>query len=150
MFSILLFCYVLNLVLFSFTFNPIACSIILMFNSAVAGLLIYMFVGLSWYSLLLTMVYLGGVYIIILFVSSHIQNDQSSVSSVSVLLLSFMVMLICYSCFFLPVNLVTGSFESESFSNLGGISLYLVFSFVLLFMFYLISLLLCSKEGFLR
>nr|YP_010155307.1 NADH dehydrogenase subunit 6 [Heterobothrium okamotoi]QQX28221.1 NADH dehydrogenase subunit 6 [Heterobothrium okamotoi] len=150
MLSLLLFCYFLNLMYFSFIFNPIMCSILLMVNASISSLVIYIYCGTSWYPLLISMVYLGGVYIIILFISSHIQNDQITNNNITISFLALLGLLLWGVWEQNEISVSSVGFGSEYLVNVSGLGVFLLLTFILLFMFYLITLISCSKSGFLR
>nr|QYF07802.1 NADH dehydrogenase subunit 6 [Microcotyle caudata] len=150
--NFLCFLYFLTLGSFIIIVNPVMCSVLLMINSSVLGLLLYLFLGSSWMSLLICMVYLGGVYIIMLFVSSCTQNDQEWLTSSYFYIFIFFVSLLA-SLVVCNVEL----FDYISFNNslnflvlVDNWVMYLGYTSVLLFLFFLLGLVMVSKDGFLR
>nr|YP_005351099.1 NADH dehydrogenase subunit 6 [Pseudochauhanea macrorchis]AEO93248.1 NADH dehydrogenase subunit 6 [Pseudochauhanea macrorchis] len=150
MITLLLFAIFVNLLIFCLINNPIFCSLLLMLNSIFAASITYGWFGVPWSSLLMCMVYLGGVYIIILFVSAHVQNDQvifiNGVAVVSMFLLSFFVGNLFFS----------DSFDADHFSHSGlfvsndGICLFIFGCLILLISFYSLSIILCDNIFHLR
>nr|YP_010536420.1 NADH dehydrogenase subunit 6 [Hexostoma thynni]UYC28898.1 NADH dehydrogenase subunit 6 [Hexostoma thynni] len=129
--------YFLNLCLFLSTNNPVIWSIVLMVNSCIISLLFYLYIGACWYSLVVSMVYLGGVYIIILFVSSHLQNDENSRTGwwySSFGLLSAFLFWCSVWLGWVSANEVTCTWPLLLISD-GGVSVYFIVSLILLVMF---------------
>lgn len=69
--SILFFFYFILLFVFSIISNPVYYCGLLVLNSIVCSLIRYLIFGFSWYSLLFCLVYIGGVYILFVFVSVY-------------------------------------------------------------------------------
>nr|YP_004891179.1 NADH dehydrogenase subunit 6 [Polylabris halichoeres]AEB55006.1 NADH dehydrogenase subunit 6 [Polylabris halichoeres] len=153
-FNILFGVYFFSLSMFLILVNPISCSTLLMVNASVLGLYLWSYLGYSWVSLLICMVYLGGVYIIMLFISSYTQNDQDISGFWYFLALSLVsFILICcfgfYDYIVLPntVN-ICQNFEFVVYNDLS--SSYLGYCVLLLSFFFLIGLSISSKDSFLR
>ena len=72
--SILFFLYFFSLVLFSLISHPVYYCLLLIFKALVCSLINYVECGFSWYPLLFCLVYIGGVYILFIFVSVHTPN----------------------------------------------------------------------------
>nr|YP_003934533.1 NADH dehydrogenase subunit 6 [Benedenia hoshinai]ABK58262.1 NADH dehydrogenase subunit 6 [Benedenia hoshinai] len=137
--SILFFFYGLSLSLFGFISNAIGYCILLVINALIACLIIFFFSNSIWYSLLLYLIYVGGVYILFLFISVHIpnMNNYTSLNFYNLLLLSFF-------CFELSVNLFN-SFNNFLLDN----SFYFCsisegFSYIFICSFLIISFILVS------
>nr|QWV61008.1 NADH dehydrogenase subunit 6 [Euryhaliotrema johni] len=141
--------YFMSILLFSFVGNAISYCILLVINSLCCLFLIYCISGFSWYALLLYLVYVGGVYILFIFVSVHLPNN---LNKGIISLFSF------FFVFFLFWEMVTGVLEvgnsttdySFNFcSGLEGVS-YLFLCLFLLLGFFLVSYISSSKESFVR
>nr|UFQ87247.1 NADH dehydrogenase subunit 6 [Schistosoma guineensis] len=65
-----------SLIIIVFTFNssPLFRSVLILINSLVVSMLVYVEVGFSWYFLLFILVYVGGVYIILIYTSMVFPN----------------------------------------------------------------------------
>nr|UFQ89071.1 NADH dehydrogenase subunit 6 [Caulobothrium sp. MZUSP 7989] len=139
------FFYFFCLVMFSLVSHPVYYCILLVVNSLICSFICYAVYGFSWYSLLFCLVYIGGVYILFVFVSVH--NPNSSVVSywnfsyVS----SFLIVFFC---------LMAGGFvymfalNSEFSSFLCTFSegwLYLCLCLTLLFGFFILSIVMSVK-----
>ena len=72
--SILFFFYFFSLVLFSLIRHPVYYCLLLIFKALVCSLINFSEYGFSWYPLLFCLVYIGGVYILFIFVSVHTPN----------------------------------------------------------------------------
>nr|AYE40086.1 NADH dehydrogenase subunit 6 [Sindiplozoon sp. DZ-2018] len=73
--SLFVFSYFFCLCFFSLFKNPVVSAVGLMLNVSLLGGFVYFVLGFAWYSVILLVVYLGGVYVILLYVSAYIQND---------------------------------------------------------------------------
>nr|UDU84939.1 NADH dehydrogenase subunit 6 [Haematoloechus sp. CW13H] len=75
MFSLLLLSvYVTSVTCFVFISHPIHYCLLLLLSSACVSGYSYMFLGFGWYLVLFCVVYVGGVYILFIFVSIHSPN----------------------------------------------------------------------------
>ncbi|RTG79915.1 NAD6 (mitochondrion) [Schistosoma bovis] len=65
-----------SLIIIVFTFNssPLFRSVLILINSLVVSMLVYVEIGFSWYFLLFILVYVGGVYIILIYTSMVFPN----------------------------------------------------------------------------
>nr|YP_010372295.1 NADH dehydrogenase subunit 6 [Capsala martinieri]UOX29715.1 NADH dehydrogenase subunit 6 [Capsala martinieri] len=143
--------YFFFLSLFSFVSNSVGYCILLVMSSLCISLSCFFFSGESWYSLILYLVYIGGVYILFIFISIHIPNTQNA-HNVSVLS-SFYILWVCIeSCGPFVGLLNMASLNNYSFylcSSQGGLS-YLFICCFLVLGFTLVSFVSSSKDGFLR
>nr|YP_002117995.1 NADH dehydrogenase subunit 6 [Echinococcus ortleppi]BAF56544.1 NADH dehydrogenase subunit 6 [Echinococcus ortleppi] len=64
------------LMLFCFTSHCIYYCVLLVVNALLASCICYVVYGFSWYSLLLCLVYVGGVYVLFIFVSVFGPNSS--------------------------------------------------------------------------
>lgn len=70
------FGYFLVLLLFSLVRHPMYYCGLLVVNSLICSFLCYCLLGFTWYSLLFCLVYIGGVYILFIFVSVYRPNSN--------------------------------------------------------------------------
>lgn len=77
--SVLLGLYFFILILFSLIRHPIYYCGFLVINSLIRGLICYYIFGFSWYSLIFCLIYIGGVYILFVFVSVHRPNNRFNI-----------------------------------------------------------------------
>lgn len=77
--SVLLGIYFRCLLGFSFVSHPVVFCVLLMLSALSASGLVYMVVGFRWYLVLFCLVYVGGVYVLFIFVSIHSPNPMSKV-----------------------------------------------------------------------
>nr|WET59174.1 NADH dehydrogenase subunit 6 [Eudiplozoon nipponicum] len=142
MLSVLFSVYFLLLILFSFVQNPILCSLILMVNSVILGVILYSLVN-SWLSVLLLLVYFGGIYVIIMFVSSYVQNDNDEDFKTFVNIFWALFVVCVFKCLF-SFGFYYFGLNNKSFWSEGSVLhdycfVYLFLCFFLLFIFYLVS-----------
>lgn len=111
MFSVLLlFCfYFFVLFLFCLVSQPIYYCIFLVVNSLICRLICYLIFGFSWYSLLFCLVYIGGVYILFVFISVYSPNinyvSYFNLNFSSLILLIFVLFLMGCGFIFSIINL---------------------------------------------
>nr|YP_003735128.1 NADH dehydrogenase subunit 6 [Benedenia seriolae]ADI24691.1 NADH dehydrogenase subunit 6 [Benedenia seriolae] len=148
--TFLLFLYSIILFLFSFISNSIGYCILLVLSSLISSFLIFFLSNSFWYSLLLYLIYVGGVYILFLFLSVHIPN-MSTYNNLSFLLLcliNFFSFELVYSVFSLSIfNFLDNSFYFCNFTE--GLS-YLFISSFLIIGFILVSFISSTKIYFCR
>nr|UFQ89131.1 NADH dehydrogenase subunit 6 [Potamotrygonocestus sp. MZUSP 7996] len=139
------FFYFFCLMMFSFISHPVFYCILLVLNSLICSFICYSIYGFSWYSLLFCLVYIGGVYILFIFVSVHSPN--SSVVSywnfnlLSCFLFVFFSLMISVVIYYSILNI-----ESSSFlCNISEGWLYLCLCLTLLFGFFVLSLVMSVK-----
>nr|YP_010939813.1 NADH dehydrogenase subunit 6 [Megalobenedenia derzhavini]WLG31376.1 NADH dehydrogenase subunit 6 [Megalobenedenia derzhavini] len=75
---ILLGLYMFILFLFVFISNSVGYCLLLIMASLCASLLIFLLTTNIWYALILYLIYVGGVYILFLFLSIHVPNISTS------------------------------------------------------------------------
>nr|YP_010285376.1 NADH dehydrogenase subunit 6 [Eudiplozoon nipponicum]UKQ56151.1 NADH dehydrogenase subunit 6 [Eudiplozoon nipponicum] len=142
MLSVLFSVYFFLLILFSFVQNPIVCSLILMVNSIILGVILYSLVN-SWLSVLLLLVYFGGIYVIIMFVSSYVQNDNDEDFKMFVNIFWALFVVCGFKCLF-SFGFYYFGLNNKCFWSEGSVLhdycfVYLFLCFFLLFIFYLVS-----------
>nr|BBJ70660.1 NADH dehydrogenase subunit 6 [Benedenia seriolae]BBJ70683.1 NADH dehydrogenase subunit 6 [Benedenia seriolae]BBJ70695.1 NADH dehydrogenase subunit 6 [Benedenia seriolae]BBJ70743.1 NADH dehydrogenase subunit 6 [Benedenia seriolae] len=146
----LLFLYSVVLFLFSFISNSIGYCILLIISSLISSFLIFFFSGNFWYSLLLYLIYVGGVYILFLFLSVHIPNMSSynNLNSFIIFFISFFSFESVYSIFSLSIfNFFDNSFYFCGLSE--GLSYSFICSFLIIG-FVLVSFISSTKIYFCR
>nr|YP_009415158.1 NADH dehydrogenase subunit 6 [Atractolytocestus huronensis]ASL24623.1 NADH dehydrogenase subunit 6 [Atractolytocestus huronensis] len=123
--------------------------LILVFSSVVSGGLVYVWLGFSWYTVLLCLVYIGGIYILFIFVSVQSPNNLVSLGSWRLGVVVF--------CGLVPVSY--SSVASVSLSSMEASSMlcttaeglfYLCLCMTLLFGFVVISVIMSVKPNFYR
>nr|YP_009745472.1 NADH dehydrogenase subunit 6 [Tetraonchus monenteron]QIH29918.1 NADH dehydrogenase subunit 6 [Tetraonchus monenteron] len=143
--------YITLLFLFISLSNLLHYCICLILSSFVLILLVYFSAGVFWYSLLLYLVYIGGIYVLLLFVSLNYQNlnlrNNINYFFYVVLFFSLSFLFWCYGwntgfTTFLDPSLLLVSQESGFF--------YLFLCLLLLVGFIFISHSSNNKESFLR
>nr|UFQ88999.1 NADH dehydrogenase subunit 6 [Acanthobothrium sp. MZUSP 8033]UFQ89011.1 NADH dehydrogenase subunit 6 [Acanthobothrium sp. MZUSP 8034]UFQ89023.1 NADH dehydrogenase subunit 6 [Acanthobothrium sp. MZUSP 8035] len=139
------FFYFFCLVMFSLISHPVYYCVLLVLNSLICSFICYGVYGFSWYSILFCLVYIGGVYILFVFVSVHSPN--SSVVSYWNFSLIFSFLFIFFSImagvlvYYLSLNAEFSSF----LCNISEGPLYLVMCLTLLFGFFVLSLVMSVK-----
>nr|ANW83214.1 NADH dehydrogenase subunit 6 [Testudotaenia sp. WL-2016] len=139
--SLSFFFYFFSLVMFSLISHPVYYCILLVLNSLFCSFISYAVYGFSWYALLFCLVYVGGVYILFIFISVHSPNS-SIISywnlSYFTILLIFLFLGFCGSAvYYLSLN---SEFSSFLCSTSEG-PFYLCMCLTLLFGFVILSLL---------
>ena len=76
--SVLLRVYFFVLILFSFISHSVYYCVLLVIKSLISCLICYYVFGFRWYSLIFCLIYVGGVYILFIFVSVHGPNCRFS------------------------------------------------------------------------
>nr|YP_009367936.1 NADH dehydrogenase subunit 6 [Senga ophiocephalina]ARK18847.1 NADH dehydrogenase subunit 6 [Senga ophiocephalina] len=61
---------------FSLLSHPVYYCVLLVINSLLCSFICYIIYGFSWYALLFCLVYIGGVYVLFVFVSVHSPNNS--------------------------------------------------------------------------
>lgn len=69
--------YLSTLLRFSFVSHPVVYCILLLRGAFSITARMYLLVGVSWYLALFCLVYVGGVYVLFIFVSVHVSNPMS-------------------------------------------------------------------------
>nr|ACR50710.1 NADH dehydrogenase subunit 6 [Schistosoma kisumuensis]ACR50711.1 NADH dehydrogenase subunit 6 [Schistosoma kisumuensis]ACR50712.1 NADH dehydrogenase subunit 6 [Schistosoma kisumuensis] len=64
----------LIVVIFTFNCNSLFRSVLILINSFIVSLRVYAETGFSWYFLLFVLVYVGGIYIILIYISMVLPN----------------------------------------------------------------------------
>nr|BAV82569.1 NADH dehydrogenase subunit 6 [Taenia asiatica] len=147
--EVLVTSYFFVLLLFSLSSHCVYCCVLLVVNALISCLICYLVYGFSWYSLVFCLVYVGGVYILFIFVSVFNPNDSFAiyhkVGEFNVVL-CFVVGLLC-SC--LLYGLVNIEFSNFLCTIVEG-SFYVCLCLTLIFGFIVMSLLVSWKTNFYR
>nr|BAP10836.1 NADH dehydrogenase subunit 6 [Taenia sp. MPM<JPN>:20922] len=141
--------YFFVLMLFSFSSHCVYYCVLLIVNALVSCMICYLIYGFSWYSLIFCLVYVGGVYILFIFVSVFNPNDSFAIyHSVgeSNVVLWFIISLSCVCLFY---GLVKIEFSSFLCTVIEG-SFYICLCLTLIFGFVVLSLLISWKMNFYR
>lgn len=125
--------------------HPVYYCLLLVINSLICSFICYSLYGFSWYALLFCLVYIGGVYILFVFVSVH--RPKSSILPYwrlkfvgSSMLLALIILLGCV------VYCVSLNTEFRRFlCNLSEGFMYVCMCLTLLFGFFILSLVMSIK-----
>lgn len=148
--SILFFIYFLMLFLFSLVNHPVYYCGFLVVNSLICRLISYAVIGFSWYPLLFCLIYIGGVYILFIFVSVYSPNRNYITYyslKFSFLFLSIFVLL-SIGCLFV-YNVISIEFRRFLCTINEGV-FYVVMCLALLFGFLMLSLVMGVKLNYYR
>nr|YP_009261938.1 NADH dehydrogenase subunit 6 [Echinochasmus japonicus]AKL39066.1 NADH dehydrogenase subunit 6 [Echinochasmus japonicus] len=149
MLGVLISLYFSCLVGFSLVSHPVIYCVMLLIAALSVSGVVYLMIGFSWYLALFCLVYIGGVYVLFIFVSVHCPNANTTVGgSVFWALLFFIACLCMCGVSFLPQpGEVEFSYYLCSFFE--GFT-YCLFCLVLLVGFICISVVYSSKDSFFR
>nr|BAV82505.1 NADH dehydrogenase subunit 6 [Hymenolepis microstoma]BBB87195.1 NADH dehydrogenase subunit 6 [Hymenolepis microstoma] len=148
--SILLGFYFFVLILFSLISHPVYYCGFLVVNSLISSLICYYIFGFSWYSLIFCLIYVGGVYILFVFVSVHSPNNSFNIY---ISLNEIFVILLVLVFFIFGSILVYGSLFIEFSSFLCTLfegNFYIIMCLTLLFGFALLSIIMSVKFNYYR
>lgn len=148
--SILFFAYFLMLFLFSLVSHPVYYCGFLVVNVLICSFIGYLILGFGWYSLIFCLIYIGGVYILFVFVSVYRPNKNYITYynlSFSLLFLLIFVMLIIGYLF--TYNIVPAEFSSFLCTINEG-KFYVVMCLMLLFGFVILRLVMSIKFNYYR
>jgi len=147
--SLILSLYFTCLLQFSFVSHPITYCMLLLCCCFCGAAFCYSVLGFSWYIILLCLVYVGGVYILFIFISIHSPNPNPSLGSTPATFLwifPFFLYLFSHVDWSAPVfydssHLLCSYFEGYS---------YCLLCLVLLLGFFIISVVSRDKRSFYR
>nr|UFQ89167.1 NADH dehydrogenase subunit 6 [Acanthobothrium sp. MZUSP 7998] len=139
------FFYFFCLVMFSLISHPVYYCVLLVLNSLICSFICYSVYGFSWYSILFCLVYIGGVYILFVFVSVHSPNSSVVSYWNFSLIFSFLFIFFSVMAGVLVYYLSLNSEFSSFLCNLSEGPLYLVMCLTLLFGFFVLSLVMSVK-----
>nr|YP_010461013.1 NADH dehydrogenase subunit 6 [Artyfechinostomum malayanum]UUF68166.1 NADH dehydrogenase subunit 6 [Artyfechinostomum malayanum] len=134
---------------FSFISHPVVYCVLLLTSALSVGGLVYTTVGFSWYIAVFCLVYVGGVYVLFIFVSIHSPNPVAKAGGSSFVPAILFGAFFCVVVSFLfPVpSVVDGSNYLCSYFE--GFS-YCLFCLVLMVGFISISVVVSGKGSFFR
>nr|YP_003001980.1 NADH dehydrogenase subunit 6 [Taenia multiceps]ACS37256.1 NADH dehydrogenase subunit 6 [Taenia multiceps] len=147
--EILVTFYFFILLLFSLSSHCVYYCVLLVINALVSCLICYLVYGFSWYSLVFCLVYVGGVYILFIFVSVFNPNDSFAIYhkvGESSIVLCFVIGLLCMCLFY---SLVNTEFSNFLCTAVEGV-FYVCLCLTLIFGFVVLSLLVSWKMNFYR
>lgn len=148
--SILFFVYFLMLFLFSLVRHPVYYCGFLVVNSIICSFIGYLLFGFRWYSLLFCLIYIGGVYILFVFVSVYSPNRNYvtyyNIKFSSLFLLIFI--LLTMGCLLMYSVSVTEFSRFLCTINEGNF--YVIMCLTLLFGFMVLSLIMSIKLNYYR
>ena len=72
-----------SLIRFSFVTHPVVCCLLLVCGSASICMYTYLLVGFRWYILMVCLVYVGGVYVLFVYVVRHLGCDEKRMGVLS-------------------------------------------------------------------
>lgn len=135
---------------FSFVSHPVYYCLLLMLSSLDLCGVVFYYIGFSWYLVLLCLVYVGGVYILFVFVSVYSPKTflSSSIHWWWVLLILVFSACVFRSCFFNYVDIYC---ENRNYlcSGVEGVS-YILLCLVLILGFICVSVIVNRKDSFYR
>nr|YP_009169743.1 NADH dehydrogenase subunit 6 [Metorchis orientalis]ALD61617.1 NADH dehydrogenase subunit 6 [Metorchis orientalis] len=148
--SCLLSLYLTSLLAFSFVTHPVSyCFLLLLGAFSVSGY-VYLFLGFSWYLLLFCLVYIGGIYVLFVFVSLRSPNPIPLLGGGLEFLFSAFFF---FFCLFVSAGFGSGSCYSDYShylcSYFEGFT-YCLFCLVLMLGFVLSSVVGSEKDSFFR
>nr|YP_009236167.1 NADH dehydrogenase subunit 6 [Fascioloides magna]AMF83651.1 NADH dehydrogenase subunit 6 [Fascioloides magna] len=149
LFAVLSSFYLSCLLGFSFVSHPIVYCLLLVGAALSISGLGYLVLGFSWYLAVFCLVYVGGVYVLFIFISVHTPNPLPNFSGGVVSLVILFSSLLCvFSFVFFPVPVLVDS-SFYLCSSFEGVS-YCLFCLVLMVGFICISVVVGSKSFFFR
>nr|ALD62348.1 NADH dehydrogenase subunit 6 [Echinostoma hortense] len=133
---------------FAYVSHPVICCIMLLISAISVSFLAYSVLGFSWYVVVFCLVYIGGVYVLFIFVSVYSPNPLSNagVSSLVPVVLFFIFWCVFFG-FFSPLPVLS---EESFFLSTGERVAYSFFCLILMVGFGVISVVVSSKESFFR
>nr|YP_009938514.1 NADH dehydrogenase subunit 6 [Prosthogonimus cuneatus]QNU39798.1 NADH dehydrogenase subunit 6 [Prosthogonimus cuneatus] len=134
---------------FCFVSHPVLMCLVLLVGSCCSCGLLYLFSGLSWYIVLFCLVYVGGVFVLFVYVSLYSPNSFFDFG-VDFLLYFFFFFFGVFSFFWSLVGFVCVSESGHYLCSSGDGFGYCLFCLVLLLGFSLISFVSSRKDCFFR
>lgn len=148
--SVLLRLYFFVLILFSFIRHSIYYCWFLIIKSLISRLLCYYVFGFSWYSVIFCLIYVGGVYILFVFVSVYRPNNRFNIYiRLQELFAVLLVVIIFIFNLFLIYRLLFIEFSKFLCSIFEG-KFYIIMCLTLLFGFALLSIIMRIKFNYYR
>lgn len=149
MFRLLVCVYLTSLVSFSFVSHPVMlCALLLLKGLSLSGF-VYLLIGVSWYVVLFCIVYVGGVYVLFVYVSIYKPKTFPILSGGYGL---YFFLFFFFFFFFSSIDDYCVAFEECShfvYSHWEGYS-YVLLCVVLLFSFVVVSRVVRFKDSFFR
>ncbi|KAA3669757.1 ND6 (mitochondrion) [Paragonimus westermani] len=148
--AVFLSLYFSSLVGFSFVNHPVAYCILLLSGALGVSGYLYTVLGMSWYLVLFCLVYVGGIYVLFIFVSVHLSNPMA-VSGGSGFALSGVFLSLLFLFNGVVESGVDGFCESSHYlcSYFEGFS-YCLFCLILMVGFMGVSVVSGEKDSFFR
>nr|YP_010514555.1 NADH dehydrogenase subunit 6 [Diplodiscus japonicus]UXL86286.1 NADH dehydrogenase subunit 6 [Diplodiscus japonicus] len=141
--------YFSSLVMFSFVSHPVVYCVLLMLSALGVSGYVYSVVGFSWYLVLFCLVYVGGVYVLFVFVSVYSPNPSPVVSMSWLLFFSsffFFFGMFSFSSFCFPAFVESSHYLCSFFEGFS----YCVYCLILMIGFVGVSVVVSSKDAFFR
>nr|QAY80539.1 NADH dehydrogenase subunit 6 [Paragonimus kellicotti] len=148
--SLFLSVYFSSLISFSFVGHPVIYCILLLTSALSVSGYLYFVLGMSWYLALFCLVYVGGVYVLFIFVSVHISNPMPAGGSSGLVFLSSLILFLLFFSGGMDHSLV-GFCENSHYlcSYFEGFS-YCLFCLILMIGFVGVSVVSGEKDSFFR
>nr|WCH58151.1 NADH dehydrogenase subunit 6 [Holostephanus sp. FJ-2023] len=148
-FSILIGLYLTSILSFSFVSSPVYYCVLLLLSSLSACGFVFLVLGFSWYVALFCLVYVGGVYILFIFVSVYSPNSSLvSVSGRGWLVVFFIIVSLLFSGIGVGVPLWVDH-SHYLCTGFDGLS-YCLFCLVMVVGFICVSVVINRKDSFYR
>nr|UTE83529.1 NADH dehydrogenase subunit 6 [Raillietina sp. HL-2022] len=147
----ILFClYFFVLLMFSLASHPIYYCVLLVISALTGSLMCYSVYGFGWYSVMFCLVYIGGVYILFVFVSVfNPNNNLVSYSSFNYSMLSVVLSMVLVLGSFILYNTLSIEFSECICTPVEG-SFYVCMCFGLVFGFMMLSIIVSIKINHFR
>nr|YP_008994164.1 NADH dehydrogenase subunit 6 [Metagonimus yokogawai]AGN12766.1 NADH dehydrogenase subunit 6 [Metagonimus yokogawai] len=148
--SLILSLYFCSLLSFSFVTHPVSYCFLLLFSAFNVVGYTFVIMGFSWYMVLFCLVYVGGVYVLFIFVSMHSPNPSSLFGEgVSFVVFAFVVLSVLFMGLGYKYKWVVPECSHYLCSYFEGPS-YLLLCAVLMLGFVVISVVSSDKDAFFR
>nr|YP_010528198.1 NADH dehydrogenase subunit 6 [Echinoparyphium aconiatum]UXW64392.1 NADH dehydrogenase subunit 6 [Echinoparyphium aconiatum] len=134
---------------FSLVSHPVVYCILLLSSALSVAGIVYLVLGFSWYLAIFCLVYIGGVYVLFIFVSIHSPNPIASVggsSFIPIVLFGVFLAVLHHSFFPLPCTCDSSNYLCSYFEGFS----YCLFCLVLMVGFISISIVVGGKSSFFR
>nr|QUL60399.1 NADH dehydrogenase subunit 6 [Echinostomatidae sp. CA-2021] len=134
---------------FSLVSHPVVYCVLLLSSALSVAGLVYLVVGFSWYLAIFCLVYIGGVYVLFIFISIHSPNPVANVggsSFIPIIMLGLFFCILIHSFSPLPAGLDSSNYLCSYFEGFS----YCLFCLVLMVGFVSISVVVGSKGSFFR
>lgn len=148
--SVLFFVYFLILFLFSLVRHPVYYCGFLVVNSLICRFIGYLILGFRWYSLLFCLIYIGGVYILFVFVSVYSPNrNYVTCYNMNIFSLFFLVFVLLIMGSLVVYNVYIVEFR-RFLCTINEGNFYVSMCLTLLFGFIVLSLIMRVKLNYYR